>query len=202
MTPNNLLPSYDQISNVLDRLGLSIEAAECHGALSGFLCAADDLDMAAWVSRVLLPKDSATTVDAAAQLAQLSQEETSQLYTLYSETARQLQDPHFGFNLLLPDDEEPLIRRTELMAFWCQGFVLGLSAGGITDFNSLPEEASEIIHDILEISRLAHQEPEGTEEDEAAYFEIAEYIRMGVLLIHAELSKDQITSDEQQRTLH
>lgn len=201
MTSINSLPSYDQISAVLDRLSLALEPAECHGALSGFLCAADDFDMAAWVSRVLLPKEAAAPDDAPALLAELSQQETSHLIALHSETVRQLQDPHFGFNLLLPDDEEPLTTRAELLAIWCQGFVLGLSAGGVNDFNLLPQEASEIINDIVEISRLAHHETEGTEEDETAYFEVAEYIRMGVLLIHAELSKDQTVTPEQ-RVLH
>lgn len=201
MTQNNSLPSYDQITAVLDRLGLALEPAECHGALSGFLCAADDFEMASWVSRVLLPSDSTSSADAATQLAELSQEETTQLFTLHSETVRQLQDPHFGFNLLLPDDDEPLIMRAELLAMWCQGFVLGLSAGGINDFDLLPPEASEIIRDIVEISRLGQQEPEGTEEDETAYFEVTEYVRMGVLLVHTELSKDQGISPEQ-RVLH
>ncbi|MES0328506.1 MAG: UPF0149 family protein, partial [Gammaproteobacteria bacterium] len=97
--------------------------------------------------------------------------------------------------MLLPEDDEDLMDRTEALANWCQGFVYGLAAGGISDDTKLPGDAQEILMDFVEISRAGYnigdddviEVSETTEEDELAFVEVVEYVRTGVLLINEEL---------------
>ena len=106
---------------------------------------------------------------------------------LYKEPAGQLDDPEFGFSLLLPDDTVPLAQRVESLALWCQGFLAGLGLGGLQDQSKLPGDSHEVMRDFVEISRLGHGDDGVTNEDEAAFAEIVEYVRMAVLLVYEEL---------------
>ena len=108
-----------------------------------------------------------------------------------------MNDSDVEFELMLPDDEEPLEARVEALGVWCQGFVFGLAAGGVKEDSDLPDDSKELIKDILEISRagyVADDEAElsasvenNNEEDEVALMEVTEYVRMGTLLIYEEL---------------
>jgi len=63
----------------------------------------------------------------------------------------------------------------------------------------LPEDTAELMKDMIEISRAGQDvDDAGIEEsddndDELAYMEIEEYVRMGVLLIYEELQPLQST---------
>jgi len=120
-------------------------------------------------------------------------------------TRRQLNDPACEFQMLLPDDNDSLDARVNALGDWCQGYLIGLSLGGITDFAPLPEDAREITKDLLEIARAGTSyELEGSEEDENAYAELVEYLRVGVLLINEELQPTQapLVDIESDETLH
>jgi uncharacterized protein YgfB (UPF0149 family) len=106
---------------------------------------------------------------------------------LHRSTQEQLNDAEAGFELLLPDDEVRLAERSEALASWCQGFTFGLVAGGLKEGADLPQDSRELIRDLVEIARLGHEESEGDDEDEEAYMQLSEYVRMAVLLINEEL---------------
>jgi hypothetical protein len=122
-----------------------------------------------------------------AEDAQLTEARES-LSAFYSETLRQLNDPVLEFEPLLPPETDPLGTRVEALAEWCLGFLLGLSEGGITDPERLPSDASEVVQDMVNISRAGSYEFDDSEEDEAAYVELLEYVRAGVLLVNEELN--------------
>lgn len=105
---------------------------------------------------------------------------------LHDETLRQLRDPEFGFYLLLPDDSRPLALRAEALGDWCNGFLAGLGLAGVNRDQSLPEGVNEILRDFVEIAKVNFDVGDDDEDDEAAYMELVEYIRMGVLVIHQE----------------
>ena len=88
---------------------------------------------------------------------------------------------------MLPDDETPLLGRTQALGDWCQGFLMGLAMAGIRDFTRLPPDSAEFIQDLLDISRIEEQELEEGEDEEQAFAGIVEYVRAGVLLIRSEL---------------
>ncbi len=82
------------------------------------------------------------------------------------------------FAPLLPDDDEPLAERATALAQWCQGFLYGLGTGRLNSIDELPGEVGEIVHDLTEISRATPGEEDPTEDDEQAYAELVEFVRV------------------------
>jgi uncharacterized protein YgfB (UPF0149 family) len=121
------------------------------------------------------------------------------LSDLHQWTLESMNDSAGSFKLLLLDDDDPLPERVEALSAWCQGFVYGLAAGGIKQDSELPEDASELLKDMVEISRAAHDiddadtEAADDNEDEVAYMEVEEYVRMGVIYLYEELQPLQST---------
>jgi hypothetical protein len=176
-------PDIPQLDELLFRVDASLGASEAHGALCGMLCAQGATDASQWMLHVLGEhQDSSQTLrDIGEQLLQIHQL-----------SIEQMNDHDVEFELMLPDDDEPLEDRVEALGMWCQGFVYGLAVGGITEDTELPEDSKELIKDILEISRAGYVvddevEVDADEDDEVAFMEVCEYVRMGILLIYEEL---------------
>lgn len=176
---NDVSDMVARIDQSLEQLGQDMEAAECHGWLTGLFCAKGELGKREWTAMV------AADISADDLLAQ---EALAMLESLYEETQRQLSDSVLDFHPLLPGDETGIEERIEALGDWCQGFLLGLSEGGITEIDNLPEDSAEVIRDLVEIGSAEGYELEGGEEDEASYAELLEYVRTGVLLINEELN--------------
>ena len=183
MTNDAELTQYDELNEALRRVGSSADVAECHGLLSGLLCVKETVDSATWISHIL---GAAPDANGGEEVA-LNEDGRALLSALLGRVLDQLNDMDYGFHPLLPGDEEPLAKRAAALAEWCQGFVLGLSMGGIEAMRPLPEASDEIIRDMAEIARMQTDTDTESNEDEAAYAEIVEYVRMGVLLVREEL---------------
>ncbi len=87
---------------------------------------------------------------------------------------------------MVPDDEEPIEDRVSALAKWCQGFLFGLAEGGLKSFDNLPGDCAEILSDFNELARATS--PDETEDSERAYFELFEYVRVGMQLVFEELA--------------
>ena len=181
-------PDIPQLEGLLFEVDAMLSAIESHGALCGMLCAQGATDAGQWMLHVLGEREeSSKTLQQAGKM----------LLHLHQVTAEQMNDSDVEFDLMLPDDDEPLEARVEALGIWCQGFVYGLAAGGVKQDTDLPEDSNELIKDILEISRagyVADDEAEldtsvesDNDEDEVAFMEVSEYVRMGILLIYEEL---------------
>ena len=171
-------PDYTRLMQSLEKSAAEMLAAESHGALCGMVCAGGKVELGDWLEQVFEPLD----------LEDVHIKEASKLLVgLFQSTQAQLNDPEAGFELLLPDDDEALAKRTEALAQWCQGFTFGLAAGGLKQETSLPRDTAELIQDMAEIARVGHDDTATEEADEDAYMQIYEYVRMGVLLINEEL---------------
>ena len=181
------LIDFAGIDNLFDQLGLDLDPAECHGSLCGLLCASDAIQGGAWVNQVLSGRLDFPSAESPPLQRGTRGEEHAQLLILYKETAGQMDDPEYGFSLLLPDDDASLAQRAAALSRWCQGFLAGLGLGGVQDQSKLPGDTHEVMRDFVEISRLGHGDDEASEEDEAAFAEIVEYVRMAVLLVYEEL---------------
>lgn len=168
-----------RLSAALDQLDSALSPAECHGTLVGLLSAQGKPDAAAWLAQVA-PEANAGDLPA--------QEAGQALMELFGETVRQLNDPGLGFEPLLLGDDESLGERVEALGQWCQGFLLGLSEGGVKQIENLPGDAGEVVRDMVNISRAASYDISEGEEDENAYAELVEYVRTGVLLLNEELN--------------
>ncbi len=180
-------PDIPQLEDMLFNLNAALGATESHGALCGMLCAQGATDVSKWMLHVLGEhEESSAGLQAAGR----------ELMKIYQISVEQMNNNEIDFQLMLPDDDDPLEDRVEGLGLWCQGFVYGLAAGGIKEDTVLPENSKELIKDILEISRagyVADDEAEqaveegNSEEDEVAFMEVCEYVRVGVLLIYEEL---------------
>jgi uncharacterized protein YgfB (UPF0149 family) len=88
----------------------------------------------------------------------------------------------------LPDDEEPVAVRAAALGQWCQGFLYGLGSNPIPDIEQLPEQVGEIVRDLTAMTRIDVDEAESLEDNEQAYSELVEFVRIGVQLLHDELA--------------
>lgn len=168
----NQTPSYGEVQQAVDRQLGSGSAAEAHGLLAGLLCVESEIDAAAWIARL----DSAASGIA-------NERELGVLEWLFEDTKRQLDDFDFSFELLLPDDSNPLDLRAAALAEWCQGFLYGL--GQATAGAEWPGDCAELLRDFAAIAQL--DPVAGDESDEVAFVELREYVRVGVQVICSEL---------------
>ncbi len=167
-----------RLEAALGQVETEMRAVECHGALIGFICSKGEVEKKAWLDFIAPGLNSADL---------LAREALESFGLLFEEAYKELSDSTLDFQPLLPDDEVPVEERIGALAQWAQGFLLGMSAGGIRDIESLDGDSGEIIRDFVDICRADTYDLEGGEEDEVAYNELLEYVRTGVLLINEEL---------------
>ena len=164
---------FDEVQRALTQLGASTDAAESHGTLCALLI--DNATLAVWLGHTLDELPDRGNVLAAERLGVLEQ--------LFAETREQLNGEQLDFELLLPDENEDFGQRLLGLAGWCQGFLYGIGVIGIPDESQLDDDARECLSDMLEISKLSHDE-EASEEAEIQFAEIAEHVRMATLLLN------------------
>lgn len=165
------LPALAEVDAASRALRLGVTASELHGGLCGWL-AGGGADAPGWLQRVLVDEDLPQPAEGDA------------LDRLRKASVAQLEDRDFGFELLLPDAEASLEARSGALFEWCRGFIGGFGlAGGASP--PLSEEGSEALADLAQLAR-ATPEPDGDEEDEDAFAEIEEFVRVAVLLLHGD----------------
>lgn len=178
-------PSYEEVACMMSTYGDPLSAAECHGILSGMLCCHLGLDGSAWAQRMLTGELSGD--EPSAPVGGVDANDKELLRVLFETTREDMLDPDLAFQLLLPDAESDLEARTIALGEWCEGFLYGLSAGGIKNFDSFSQQLQEFCKDLVDISNIAHDVDESDGDSEKAFFEISEYVRMGTLAVHDEL---------------
>jgi uncharacterized protein YgfB (UPF0149 family) len=110
------------------------------------------------------------------------------LSDLFGATYRQLSQRLSEFEPLLPDDEYGMAVRASALSHWCEGFLHGLVSsdqGDVLKERLSTEPMSEIIKDMLQITRAVHEDE--SETDEQAYAELVEYLRVAAQLTYEEL---------------
>lgn len=171
-------PDFLELEQALGRAEAAAGAAEVHGLLCGLLCAAGRLDEKTWQAHVF-PEDDRSSV--------AYQQGFVAVQNLAAWTRSAINDPVLGMDLLLPSESDPLPDRTAALAEWCQGYLLGLAAGGVSQETLLSEDVSELIEDFTQIANVGFDLDDTDEEDEIAFSDVVEYVRVGVLLINEEL---------------
>jgi uncharacterized protein YgfB (UPF0149 family) len=170
--PDNLL-EFDSIQNALQRLGATADASESHGTLCGLLL--DNSNIAMWFKHTLEESPDKGDVLAGEALAELEQ--------LFELTREQLNTEDMSFELLLPDESDDLAVRLLALSSWCQGFLYSIGVSGGGKIESMDAQSQECLSDLLEISKLNHQEV-STEETEAQLAEVSEHVRISVLMLN------------------
>lgn len=189
---------YDEINDALKRISVEQDAAEVHGVLCGLFCTVNGLNAPFWLDNTLTntPEEDAYTVDA------LNSESRSLLTQLFNSTEKQLSSQDFAFELFLPDDNSGLYARVEALSNWCQGFLFGLSQGGLTDPDGLPGDLPDIVKDIIEISRAESYELDDDTQDEKDFMELVEFVRVAIQLFVDEMKQFQVEEPEDESGYH
>lgn len=175
------LHEFEDLTREIQSVGLLCSASEWHG----FVCGALSFDLA-------------YSLDASLQsLAEESMDQsvvltsTEELQKIYENVRNQLIDPTLQFELCLPDSERfDLNSRVIELKVWCEGFLYGLVEGGLKPSTSLSSDTQEIMQDFSRITQLGMDHIEG-EENEVAYNELVEFVRMAALLLAEELQPIQ-----------
>jgi uncharacterized protein len=171
-----LAATYDEFEHVLRAARALPEPAEAHGTLAGALCSSRDYGLTEWL-REILPEDSSDQPALQSPVLQ----------NVYDFMVRSLGNDS-DFEPLLPDDEAPLNARADALSSWCQGFLYGLGSGTTGDPSKVSTEAGEIIRDLTEITHVGVDAGDETEENEVAFAEVVEFVRVGVQLLFVELA--------------
>ena len=167
--------TFPEVARVLQTLQSSVAAAESHGCLCGALCTTQQYPLEAWLDE-LVPEPQPDPAD-----------DRGPLRLLFADTLRTLRGDEMDFQLLLPDDDDPLVERASALSQWCQGFLYGFGTGRPVPRDELTGEVEEVLRDLTHISQASVETGTDSEEEEQAYAEIVEYVRAGVQLIHDEL---------------
>lgn len=176
------LPDFDRslalASGNLDEAGLS----ECHGIACGLLVRQHKANPDSYFDLLGLLE----------VVRDPSPGFRDALQDLFSASRDQLGDDEMGLTLWLPGEDESLEDRTSALAQWCNGFLAAIGAGQDERLDSLSGEAAESLADLQEIAMAEIGESEDPaagdlEEEEVAFAEIIEYIRIAVLILREEL---------------
>lgn len=170
-------PQYPVVSDLLSAHEFETTASEIHGVIAGVNCLPES-GRVDWLELVA-PVGSAP-------VPELSPELSRALLDLSHTTKEQIERKDFVFSLFLPNQDASVRDRTDALAAWCRGFLLGISATGLTAENC-SDVTREILSDIVELSRVEAESGESAEE-ERALLEIEEYLRVAVQLLNDELS--------------
>lgn len=174
---------HDALDDALKRCGASWDAAQTHGLLTGQLAVSGVAAGPDWLIQVLEGTDENNAFRLECQ---------KMLDTLYQSTFWQLSERLSEFVPLLPDDDSDADDRTIAMAHWCEGFLHGLVSAKHGDElrNGLAAEPlADIIRDMLQITRAEFDDTVDEQTNEAAYFELVEYLRVAAQLVYEELSE-------------
>lgn len=173
---------HDALEESLQRCGASWGASQAHGLLAGRLCVAGVAAGPDWLLQVL---------EGVEQNNALRGECQKMLDTLYQAAFWQLSERLSEFALLMPDDESAVDERTIALAHWCEGFLHGLVASkapAALKTRLAADPLDGIIKDLLQITRAGSEEDADDEENEAALFELVEYVRVATQLCYEELA--------------
>ena len=178
--------NYDLARDALQKLNTDDTISSAHGLLCGFYCVKQDISLDDWLNEVLVSID----------LKNILEKESHQvLAETFNNTNDQLSDPTLNFWPVIADDVSSLREQANTLIEWCQGFLVGL---GLSSVETSDEEVLEMIKDISEISQL-DAELLDSEENTQDFYEIVEFVRMGVLFIQETLqpSKQDFISPDQ-----
>lgn len=165
---------YTQIESTLALAGIDMLSSEVHGIVVGAVCNHLKSSQAPDLLKLVVPDAS----DSSGNLQPMS----DLLYDLYRENSEALLESKEEYDLVLPSDDESLEMRTESVASWSKGFLLGLLYNNAFSIDQLPDSGAEIARDMLMIAEAGAGMDTEKEED-WALAELSEYLKVGSQLI-------------------
>jgi uncharacterized protein YgfB (UPF0149 family) len=167
--------SYTEFARVVARARLGIEAAELHGSVAGYVCAGGAGNGPSVLRALQLENADAGALDPLQAL----------LDGLVAGMSRDLRAGE-AVAPLLPG--APLAARADGMVDWCRGFLGGLGLTGVLGGSALDPGTRELLDAFGQIASMRIECDEG---DQGALDDVLEFIRGGVLHLHARLARPE-----------
>jgi hypothetical protein len=174
--------TFDVLDRMLKSCGASWDAAQSHGLLTGRLSILGVSAGPDWLLQVLEGTEQSNALRAECQRV---------LDDLYQSTYWQLSERMSEFEPILPRAEDDIALRVASLGHWCEGFLHGLVSakhGDTLRERLAAEPLSDIIRDLLQITRAGLDEESDEEDNETAYVELVEYVRVAAQLCYEELA--------------
>ena len=174
---------HNELDAALRRCGSTWNAGQTHGLLCSRLALAGADGASRWLAQVLADTDPENTLRTECQ---------AMLEALCTSTWQQLSERQSDFMLLLPDDDDSAQVRAEAMGQWCEGFLHGLVSethGDKLRERLASDPLSDIIKDLLEITRATVAEEADEQGTDNAFAELVEYLRVAAQLTYEELAE-------------
>jgi len=179
MSNNNLeenILDFASVQAIITTESVQVHAAELHGVLTGLVCAGFPFESHDYLAMI---------TDLFNEGENLPVKVKTIVKLTFSDIWKNILDDSYGFQLMLPDDDDSIVERGHALSVWVQGFNLGFGLHQ-KDKAIVSEDVKEVLSDFAEIANLS-DEMEEDENNEQAYFEIAEYVRISSLLCFTEL---------------
>jgi len=120
----------------------------------------------------------------------------------YKRTVESIDADSGELQLSMPDDSYALTERGEALGAWVTGFLEGLAVAQAKALTQVDDDLKEILGDLVEISQIDAR-LDNSETSEKDFFEVCEYVRVGVLNLYAEFNApDEIEPEGGAPTLH
>lgn len=192
---------FDWLANIYNSHGAINHPSELHGIMVGEIVGSLRRTASDWLNQVLehmgvesLDNERYANV-------------TEDLLGFYAHSLEDIDKDSSSFVLLLPDDDYELSERIESLILWVRGFLEGIAISASDRLQTMDSELQEILKDFVEICQIDTR-VEQDESGEKEFFEISEYIRIGVLNLYAELNapaadpESKISLEPSSPTLH
>jgi hypothetical protein len=192
---------FDWLANIYNSHGAINHPSELHGIMVGEIVGGLRRTASDWLNQVLehmgvesLDNERYANV-------------TEDLLGFYAHSLEDIDKDSSSFVLLLPDDDYELSERIESLILWVRGFLEGIAISASDRLQTMDSELQEILKDFVEICQIDTR-VEQDESGEKEFFEISEYIRIGVLNLYAELNapaadpESKISLEPSSPTLH
>jgi uncharacterized protein YgfB (UPF0149 family) len=180
---------YFDITEMLDQISADATASSMHGFLCGQICTNGFPSEELWQEFMDPQSNDDEAVNAVFY----------EMQSFIQEIQDSLNASEIEFFPILPDDESPLEQRTNALADWCHGFLNGFGLGADQNTTSISEDSNEVLSDYTKICQVSVDD--GSEENEMAFMELSEYVRVGTILIFDEFNTNYATNNESE-TVH
>jgi yecA family protein len=178
----------DMIQALLERHEVFANVAELHGVIAGMFCGGSKFSSEDWLAPIS---------DFYNQGVDFPEAVEEQIRLIYRQTWQNLIDDDMPFTPLMPDDDEALNVRSAALVAWTQAFLLGFGLNKSV-LKDASDEINEAVTDFAEICKMT-SDLDDNEENENAFFEVHEYVRISAMMCFTDLgdnpnkSKDKIT---------
>ena len=182
---------HQQLMRVLSEHDFTDTASELHGLLTGLIAGGMFKGSDDYLEHMAELFNNGLTIKGSLKSA--ADKVVTQIFS-------QLESEDMSFELLLMDEDEILSEQAEELINWVQYFLVGFGFNK-RDLKTASNDIREVVEDFTNITRM-DAEIDNTNENQADFYEIIEFVRVSAVLVHQEYGKPVNTETETQKTLH